>query len=769
MQYRLTLMQSLPHEAPTALVIFYGYENTNKEWPVAVRGTDQDPAILVVEGSQDLLDQTGVTSRALHASYGRNVVKIGILTVAPAEHDIIGRVAAEGSSMPETGDPLPWILYTMRRNAPILSFHPDEKYLTYNVPDYLQNVQLYGSRGTLLAQPPLTPQNLPMGSASAGTYLNIPADRQWIEAGDLQKTKIYAHALKWSHDVFSGVDFQYFFFYPYNGKGFISIRFPGIPENDIEIPAGAHQGDWESIIVRTDTDGNVIGIYCNQHGSGQWYLPGQLQWQGGHPIIYVARSGHPSFDSVGHFPTHGGDFTFKFFGLTVGVQLDNVTGRGRQLPTADLAELVATSYFDGTQVREPWWLNYLGRFGQVVFADKDKEETSAILAGVLGVAMPSPIARRFADAITAQIFSILGDIEPDGPEAPKAKGWWNTIRDDGPWANVSRSWSGNQKISSLPGHIDPRSRDNLALAPFGDALCLAFRGESSNQLYEAWYDGSSWRGNTPIRTASGSLPLSTHGPALATYGGRLHMAFKAENSNVLYLAWFDGTRWQGNTPINTDHGIAESTSAPALATYEGQLYLAFKGAGSNGIYLCRYDGGPWRGNTLLQTDHGVPASTGSPALAVYNGALYMTFKGETSDELYMARFNGGQWRGNTPITTDHGAALSPITPWMAPLADELMMLFKGSDSDYIYLAGLLGTAWVGNERLSRTTPISPLTNVPGAIALLGDELVMVFKGADSNRLYQANCKKSAGSQQVLVIPRPPREILRLESGGLVTA
>jgi hypothetical protein len=667
----------------------------------------------------------------------------------PAETTILALSTAPGPSRnaPLTeSDPLLWILSTMRQNAPILSFHPDENYLTYNVPDYLQNVQLYDSQGKLLAQPPLTPQRLPIGPASEATYLAIPADRHNIEAGDLKKTQIYCHALYWTHGEFSGADFQYFFFYPYNGKGFINIRFPGISQNDIEIPAGAHQGDWESIIVRTDSRGSVLGIYCNQHGSGQWYLPGQIQWRGEHPVIYVARSGHPSFNAIGHFPTHGGDFTVSIAGYTIGVQLDNVTGAGAQLSTSEVVELVSTSYFDGVHVEEPWWLHYLGRFGLVVFNERDKQETTSIISRVLSHVMPHTVAKYLADLITNKIYSILGEIEPDGPEPPRAKGWWNEIRQDGPWTNISRRWSGNQKISSLPGHINPLTRDNIGLAAFGSKLCMAFRAESSNVLYQAWYDGTSWTGNKPITVVDNpnSGTLSTRGPALARYDDRLYAAFKASDSNRLFFTWYDGTSWKGNIPVRTDHGFAESTAPPALCSYQGQLFMAFKAADpSNHLYLCRFDGTSWTGNQVIQTDHGMPSSSDSPTLALYNGALIMTFKAnDASNELYAARYDGANWTGNQPIQTDHGTAVSPLSPWMVSLDGELMMLFKGNDSDYIYLAALLSSGWHGNERLSRTTPISPMTNASGAIAALGKRRIMVFKAADSTQIYQAECLDS---------------------------
>ena len=219
----------------------------------------------------------------------------------------------------EVGDVTQWIIQTMRRNAPILIFNPDEEYYTYNVLDYLAAVDLCDAAdGHVIATPPLTPANLPSGQASQQTYLSIPGNSDSLKRGDLSKTKIYVHALGWTRNGRSGYDFQYFFFYPYNGTGSLIIRLGGLDSGDIGIPAGAHQGDWESIIVRTDIEGNVIGIYCNQHSDGTWYLPGEIQWSTDlHPHIYVARSGHPSYVNAGHFPTPNGDFTISVAGTVL--------------------------------------------------------------------------------------------------------------------------------------------------------------------------------------------------------------------------------------------------------------------------------------------------------------------------------------------------------------------------------------------------------------------------------------------------------------------
>lgn len=86
--------------------------------------------------------------------------------------------------------------------------------------------------------------------------------------------KVAAHANWW--------DYQYMFYYPYNGK------IGG---------GGAHEGDWEMITVRVNMDTEkIVSIYMAVHsGEGKWYQPNQCQFSNGHVVVYSAKHSHASY------------------------------------------------------------------------------------------------------------------------------------------------------------------------------------------------------------------------------------------------------------------------------------------------------------------------------------------------------------------------------------------------------------------------------------------------------------------------------------------
>jgi hypothetical protein len=188
-----------------------------------------------------------------------------------AEPTTVSEVAAEAAAAADNNPVNRALRQLVTRHAPTMVFAPGEQYFSDNVPAYLDVVELRDARnGRLIAGPPLTSDNLPSGPASANTYLHIPDRNDQIKSGNLNRTEIYVHALGWTHNNRRGIDLQYFFFYPYNGNGSLLLRFATLLNEDVEIPAGYHQGDWESIIVRTDENGDLVGIYATstrrEHG-----------------------------------------------------------------------------------------------------------------------------------------------------------------------------------------------------------------------------------------------------------------------------------------------------------------------------------------------------------------------------------------------------------------------------------------------------------------------------------------------------------------------
>ncbi len=71
-----------------------------------------------------------------------------------------------------------------------------------------------------------------------------------------------------------------------------------------------------------------------------------------------------------------------------------------------------------------------------------------------------------------------------------------------------------------------------------------------------------WRPNTLVPNQK-----SKASPALAAYGGLLHMVHLGDSSNDIWHSTFDGTSWSENHVIPNQ----KSKASPALAEYLNEL------------------------------------------------------------------------------------------------------------------------------------------------------------------------------------------------------
>ena len=88
-------------------------------------------------------------------------------------------------------------------------------------------------------------------------------------------------------------DFQYIFFYPYNGK----LKLDGIAGEIVK--GGKHEGDFEHITIRFNGNTNkIVAIYYSVHGQkeGKWLFSGQYKLNRyGQPIVFSAKDSHASY------------------------------------------------------------------------------------------------------------------------------------------------------------------------------------------------------------------------------------------------------------------------------------------------------------------------------------------------------------------------------------------------------------------------------------------------------------------------------------------
>jgi hypothetical protein len=279
-------------------------------------------------------------------------------------------------------------------------------------------------------------------------------------------------------------------------------------------------------------------------------------------------------------------------------------------------------------------------------------------------------------------------------------------------------WHGNDKISSQPGDIHPESNYTPGVTVFNNWLYILYKGAHSNELYTSWYDGSKWNGNVKVSDMNGGInPESNYCPNIVVYKGVMFTVYKGAHSNTLYMAWFDGTTWFGNTKISDMDGdiSPESNYNPGMAVFDNKLYIVYKGAHSNTLYTANFDGEKWRGNTKIKDQGGDidPESNYNPGAVIFNDKLYIVYKGAHSNELYTAWYNGTKWDGNTKIK-DQGGDINPESNY-CPNAEvyngDLYIVYKGAHSNTFYSARYNGTKWEGNTEVKdQSGKIDPESN-----------------------------------------------------------
>jgi hypothetical protein len=285
------------------------------------------------------------------------------------------------------------------------------------------------------------------------------------------------------------------------------------------------------------------------------------------------------------------------------------------------------------------------------------------------------------------------------------------------------TWFGNTKISDQYGGISPESNYNPIPVLFNNRLYLVYKGVHGDSLYSAYYEGNSWFENIEIKKyPTGITPETNYNPGGAVFTGRLYYVYKGEGSNTLYSMDFDGSSWYGNIAIEDQPGgiSPDSNYNPGVAVYNNRLYIIYKGSGSNTLYSAWFDGTKWYGNTAIKDQKGgiSPESNYNPGVVVYNNRLYIIFKGAKDNILYSAYFDGSIWYGNTAIKDQPGGIdpQSNQSPGVAVFNNKLYVIFKGAKDNVLYTAYYDGSKWAGNTAIKdQPGGITPESNYgPGA-------------------------------------------------------
>jgi hypothetical protein len=281
---------------------------------------------------------------------------------------------------------------------------------------------------------------------------------------------------------------------------------------------------------------------------------------------------------------------------------------------------------------------------------------------------------------------------------------------------------------------------------------LAWKGEGTDQgLY--WSKANSlspgsngqytWAPQTNVPNTA-----SSDGPAIASFGGSLYMAWKGEGNDIaLYFSKFVQGAWTPQVKL-----IMESTNAPALVGTAKGLFMAWKGARDNSIWWSKStDGATWSAQQTIVFGKASALTSSTPALAASGSNVYLAWKGGSDNSLWWSKCaDGATWSTQQKITygTSTGPALacdSTGTVWLA---------WKGVNKENIYYSSLT------NETKNQWTPQVVRYGVgtsdrPALIAAgNGSEgVMMAWKGENTDPgMYYGTLILSVVSSLTFVLP-----------------
>jgi hypothetical protein len=341
---------------------------------------------------------------------------------------------------------LQWFRDLVAKVAPIVYLHPDELYLPSSFESYVKATTYVDPNGKNQGQ--LTPAIVKTPPHGKDGYLTYPWNDQSIRAGDVNSAVCYTHVTARS-DGLAGYDVQYWFFSPFNGPGIVglSITTLGVDwDGTFEIaPLGEHEGDLEHVSVRVDASVNIQSMYYSQHGGGTWYKqaskPGAhdgYTLEKGHPVVYSALNGHPSYPWVGEFPTLDNGtpvgFSFDKDSVRIAGGLLNITRDGGKRWDCSLASnhlLVAVDTPEFKYSSNTWWFPFLGRIGLLnpSIGDREKEAVDRVYNYLRSVKVLGFLLAPVLSAIALAVIQALVVAAPfldnlQGPEGLASKDEW---------------------------------------------------------------------------------------------------------------------------------------------------------------------------------------------------------------------------------------------------------------------------------------------------------------------------------------------------------
>lgn len=128
------------------------------------------------------------------------------------------------------------------------------------------------------------------------------------------------------------------------------------------------------------------------------------------------------------------------------------------------------------------------------------------------------------------------------------------------------TWTNNGQIEDVASNGTPSSNYNAAICGYGSSVWVIFKARHSNHLMWAAYNTVTklWSGNLDIEDKRGIMakPKSDRPPGIAVFENSMYITYKGEGSNDIYQAMLTDQAWSGNKPIYQSSDIAPTTDQP---------------------------------------------------------------------------------------------------------------------------------------------------------------------------------------------------------------
>ena len=251
---------------------------------------------------------------------------------------------------------------------------------------------------------------------------------------------------------------------------------------------------------------------------------------------------------------------------------------------------------------------------------------------------------------------------------------------------------------------------------------LAWRGESTNDIWISMWNGSSWSPQQIVQGTNsdgGTWTAATSSAPAVTYYDQLYIAWKGASSNKIWYSTFAGSDFSNQQVVGGSGWTAESSTGP---TFQIGTALFWKGV-SDDVWESPLPDPSWgqEDDVACNSPEFTAATSTTPAATVLftvtestNSYIFPVFwKGASDDSLWYSYYalpmgSGCQWAqqakvsgtdssGNWRASTNHAPAAASATIMYegegAPLA---ILAWKSSSNDNIlymnpmYLPGLAG-------------------------------------------------------------------------------